>query len=808
MPAPAQRRVIPVVGPRTIRRHFPQPQRWGVPSFAAPGYSSAQFVCSAYCGVAGATLAGLHWNKADTGTPTVETSTVPPGATAAWRFTCTGTAICKEVAPPASTKFVVIRLWFQILSLPSATSHLIRCEATGTDMSVRVSTTGAVQIKSGSSSVTLGTIAAADGWHYVDAKFDATVSGACLSTARLDGGTEQTAGPDATGSGDLTRIRIGNQTSSTWDVIVGRIVIGWSTDASASRDYPIGPNSAGSTKGFVPQSASGAHAEPGLFTLSGGGSPSNGDASGALLDEWPPNTSDYVEQTTAGTSAYVEHVFATSSETGTPLAVAHLVTVTAASAAADTQKAQLFDGIVALDSFGLLDAGTTGTRAYQDVYTMPPSGGPWTVPLFQALRQRWGFSDDVTPAPRLTAAMLEAELGPSTGGSNVNRTASDALTFSDAASRVATLARSAADALTNSDAAARVATLIRTGADALTFADVGSRVTTAVRTATDALTFSDAATRTKAAVRTATDALQFSDTGTRIATLIRTAPDALTFSDAATATKVILRSAADSLGFSDAGARLLSAARTATDALTFGDTASRVGAFVRTGADALTFSDAATRVKTVVRSAADTLTFSDAGVRILVAARSTADALTTSDTAARLGSFVRTAADALTFSDSAAGLRVTLRSAVDSLGFSDAAARTGTFLRAAGDALTFSDAATRAKAAVRTAADALTFSDAATRTKTVVRSAADALTHSDVASRAVAAVRSAVDSLGFSDLASAIGGGAITFIGGVPPRIAGAVRTLVGGLASHVRPGGSSSGPKPGGSADHPKPGA
>lgn len=247
----------------------------------------------------------------------------------------------------------------------------------------------------------------------------------------------------------------------------------------------------------------------------------------------------------------------------------------------------------------------------------------------------------------------------------------------------------------------------------------------------------------------------------------------------------IVRTATDSLTFSDSAARLATLARAPSDSLTFSDSAIRSGTFARTGSDSLTFSDVAEATKLIIRSAADTLGFSDA--------------------ASRLGTFLRTAADTLGFSDSATRQMTADRAASDSLTTSDTATRSGTFSRSGSDSLTFSDVADALKVIARSAADTLGLADAASRTVTLVRSATGSLTFSDIGARAVTAVRVAADSLAFVDSAIAMGGSAVSVIGGLPP-VAWAMSHLPFGRANSPRPGGTATNPTPGGRASNPKP--
>lgn len=213
------------------------------------------------------------------------------------------------------------------------------------------------------------------------------------------------------------------------------------------------------------------------------------------------------------------------------------------------------------------------------------------------------------------------------------------------------------------------------------------------RTASDALTASDAATRILAGSRTAADTATLSDDAVAIVTIARTAADATTVSDALDETLVLSRSAADAPSASDTATIAQSLARAATDTLTLSDEAEAV-AEARTAADTVTTSDATTETKDLLRAADDTVSTSDATAETKDLARSIDDAVSTSDAATQQVVIARTVADTATLSDTATRAVNWVRTASDSVSATGTQAEPGSFSRSVIDRFTVHSQAT------------------------------------------------------------------------------------------------------------------
>lgn len=221
------------------------------------------------------------------------------------------------------------------------------------------------------------------------------------------------------------------------------------------------------------------------------------------------------------------------------------------------------------------------------------------------------------------------------------RPVTEALTTSDAVTRLLALVRAPSEALTTSETPTRVVTTARATADTLTTSDGAACVVTLARAPAETLTTTDAVTRTMPAqVRASADAVTTSDIAARAVAVARATADAVTTTDAVgRGPESTARAAADTLTTADSAAGPVRYSGSASDTLTTSDAAGRVAALVQTAADALTTTSVGVATVSVARAAADTVpTVTDAatGVVSVHAVRAAADTLTTSDGATRI----------------------------------------------------------------------------------------------------------------------------------------------------------------------------
>ena len=126
-----------------------------------------------------------------------------------------------------------------------------------------------------------------------------------------------------------------------------------------------------------------------------------------LLDELPPTTTDYIQQSTIGTGNYAEVTLTDAPAGKTIWGVEGIVTVFSSGTLANNGTARIVDsGGTTLTDIWSGDMSETGLR-YQRAIIADPSGNGWTKTDFDGLKARVGFSSDVIDVPRWAALMLQ-----------------------------------------------------------------------------------------------------------------------------------------------------------------------------------------------------------------------------------------------------------------------------------------------------------------------------------------------------------------------------------------------------------------
>lgn len=358
---------------------------------------ASHFLCGAECLVLtnGSGTGTRHWN-APTGTIATVT-TVPPGSGGnAFRFNAAAASVYHSLT--LAQGIVVGRVWFRYATLPSANTGIAYATGAGGAVQVRCGSGGQVFLAVGASTFNIGSPISTGEWHVIDFQFD-TSTATLAGKARMDGQNEQS-GSVAGTAGNFTAFRLGVVAAVTADMYADDLILG-----NATTDYPfpdmyINGYTVGTTSGTHNQTAGDLKDQTATNIT-------NGDSSGGKVDELPGNTTDYVAQTVLRTSTYWEGIYATSGITGAPIAVEQMVGVTSSASTGNQQKAQLYDGTTATDSYSIATVGSTSLVPFTKHWRQSPSATAWTVTQIQAARIRWGFSGDVTPNPRLTSTVLE-----------------------------------------------------------------------------------------------------------------------------------------------------------------------------------------------------------------------------------------------------------------------------------------------------------------------------------------------------------------------------------------------------------------
>lgn len=373
--------------------------------------ATINFICGAECQITSAQMSGLvngvgHFFAAQ-GDPTkitVDTTVFDAnGGVASWKFDTSVAAnnAYMNFTQPVAGKKQTLSAKIRIGAAPGVLSTLIQANNASGSLSVLLTTGRQLQVQAGASvAVNFGTVLTVNTWYKIDVAFDVSTGTASI-TAMLDG-ANQGQSTAALASANFSEVRVGSATATSQ-------VQFWADQLTGTDDTANYPSEVIFVKAFGVGVTSGTHNQTaGDFKDSAAANITNGDSSGGLIDEIPLSTADYVAQTVLRTTSYYEAIYNTSTATKAPLAVTQIVNTVMASAASGTQKAQLYDGTTAADTYATTAASVTTVKNGTKGWAVTPSGGAWTLAVFQTLRLRWGFSGDVTPNPRLVNTILEA----------------------------------------------------------------------------------------------------------------------------------------------------------------------------------------------------------------------------------------------------------------------------------------------------------------------------------------------------------------------------------------------------------------
>ena len=302
---------------------------------------------------------------------------------------------------PSSGSTVVVRFAVRLGSLPAGTVNLfsatpgngavgsypILLYEAGTDrFAVRWGTSGTVVI--GTVSPVAGT------WYVVELR--AAVTSTHTLEWRVDGVDQPTASTSQA-STTLVGISLGTgSTSVTYTANFDDMII-----SRTAADYPIGN---GKVLALAPNGM-GTSLNPTYFRDNDG---SSIDAnSWARVDDVPAtSTADFVKQTAANGTGYVEFTFANTAETCIN-AVGAVAAYHSSASGTNVGKTSVFNGTTE----SIVYSGSMGvtTLGYKRAVVSAGSGA-WTSSLVNALKARVGYSTDSSPNPYWDALLLEYDV--------------------------------------------------------------------------------------------------------------------------------------------------------------------------------------------------------------------------------------------------------------------------------------------------------------------------------------------------------------------------------------------------------------
>jgi hypothetical protein len=261
-----------------------------------------------------------------------------------------------------------------------------------------IASTGRLRLTLGTTTADFGPVLQADTWYLLDWTMD--VSGTTFTcSAMIDGTDEGTLSRASQTAADITNMRMGSSGANT-DI---RYLDDWviSTDAA---DYPLGEHE---VKLLLP-TGDGTHNAGTNVIENQDGTDIGVVTAFDLVNEIPPESTDYVRQAAVGTGNYAEVTFDDPAD----------IAIWGVSAWVTLGTTSSNSGLIArvVDSGGntLVDhGGATSTVSLPAQYSQKvvpdPGDDGWTNAELAGLRGRIGFSNDVIPIPRgLTFALQYA----------------------------------------------------------------------------------------------------------------------------------------------------------------------------------------------------------------------------------------------------------------------------------------------------------------------------------------------------------------------------------------------------------------
>lgn len=302
----------------------------------------------------------------------------------------------------AAHRIKVLRFYFTPQVAPTTTNATVMTWLSNNGMRITYRTDGFLSAQAGSGTQALSASAMTIGQKYrIDMRCDRQ-GGTAFVDWKIDG-VDQGQATQVVAAADMTSLRIGNDATTTVKYKIEHLAVDGDTNS-----YPLGNTT---VRYYAPISA-GAHSfTTGDFQNEAATNIATSDtASWSRLNEIPPTSTQFVQQVVIRSTGYVQYGFDVAP--GPPICVQVVASVHNVGTQANTQKTVLYDGTSTADSYALQITGSAaGTlRNIVGFHSAAPSGA-WSKALFDAVKVRWGFSDDVTHVPALDGIGMEAEFG-------------------------------------------------------------------------------------------------------------------------------------------------------------------------------------------------------------------------------------------------------------------------------------------------------------------------------------------------------------------------------------------------------------
>ncbi len=331
---------------------------------------------------------------------TVETTVVhtSPGASAKFTLSAATGAMQRGIASGIRTLTASFYIRYDT-ALPGTDSFLaVMAGPTNAPRIAFHQSSGKLGLRYGSGLMTdFGAVLSPDTWYLVDWKADVSAT-TFTQSARLNGADENTVTKSSETPADITNCGISTNGNTTATFYTDDWVF-----SSTLGDYPMGEHNVAL---LVPTSDGTHNAGTNVIEANGGADIGGGTTAYNLIDEVPPENTDYIQQSATGSGNYAEVVFA-SPPSGTIWGTDYYCAIEGAGAGASDLLLRVVDS----GGSTLLDQGGTGavsgtTRRYSRGFL---SGSP------SGNKGRVGFATDVAPVPRALTFVGQVAYVPSTG---------------------------------------------------------------------------------------------------------------------------------------------------------------------------------------------------------------------------------------------------------------------------------------------------------------------------------------------------------------------------------------------------------
>lgn len=328
-------------------------------------------------------------------TATIDTTTVRSGAASLRCDPTVSVAGTVRRAVPAGNRTIVTSVYVRMASLPGGSTALIllNIATAGIGASIRYDpVTGKFAVYHSGKVADLGMApVVVDRWYLLDLKFDCSADPFAVA-GRVDGDAASEASGTITSTAtDITQARLGTVTTTgpACTMYFDDWIYGYTL-----ADYPYGHHAVELLK----PTSDGTHNAGTNVVEDQAGADIGAVTAYNLVDEVPPENTDYIKQSAAGSGNYAEVVFAT--PTGTPWGASYYAAIEGAAANVSDMLMRVVNssGTTLLDQGGVGAVNGTGRR-----YSVGYVGGNPT-----GNKGRMGFASDVSPVPRAVTFVAQA----------------------------------------------------------------------------------------------------------------------------------------------------------------------------------------------------------------------------------------------------------------------------------------------------------------------------------------------------------------------------------------------------------------